>query len=142
MRYIATNNLREGHVLAMDLVFSRDTVLLRKGKTLTSSLIQKIALLGYQGLYIEDELSASIEIDDVINPDLRNKTRSELELMFHNVEFNVTSSVKDPAFAASTSTAMDLFIFWERDIWASSFCRTSSFLRISLSLISKLCMTP
>jgi len=95
MRYIATNNLREGHVLAMDLVFSRDTVLLRKGKTLTSSLIQKIALLGYQGLYIEDELSAGIEIDDVINPDLRIKTRSELELMFHNVEFNVTSSVKD-----------------------------------------------
>jgi len=94
MRYIATDNLQPGHKLATDLKYSNDTVLLRKGKALTPSLIKKIALLGYQGLYIEDELSAGIEINDVISADLRMRTRSQLELLFHNVEYNITTGVK------------------------------------------------
>ena len=94
MRYIATKNLRPGHKLAMDLVYANDSVLLRKGKSLTQSLINKINLLGYQGLYIEDDLSEGIEINDIISTDLRMKTRSQLELLFHNMEYNITSGVE------------------------------------------------
>lgn len=94
MRYIATNHLRPGHKLATDLVFSNDLVLLRRGKELTPSLIRKITFLGYQGVYIEDKLSEGIEINDVISNDLRMKTRSELQLLFHNVEHNITSNLR------------------------------------------------
>jgi HD-GYP domain-containing protein (c-di-GMP phosphodiesterase class II) len=57
-------------------------------------LIQKITRLGYQGLYIEDELSEGLEITDVIRHDLRVKTRDELQMLFYNVENNITSNVK------------------------------------------------
>ena len=94
MRYIATENLQPGHKLADDLKYANGTVLLRKGKALTPSLIRKIGILGYQGLYVDDELSAGIEINDIISADLRMRTRTQLELLFHNVEYNITSGVK------------------------------------------------
>lgn len=94
MRYIATENLQPGHKLADNLKYANGTVLLRKGKALTPSLIRKIGILGYQGLYVDDELSAGIEINDIISADLRMRTRSQLELLFHNVEYNITSGVK------------------------------------------------
>ncbi len=94
MRYIATAHLKPGHQLATDLVLSKGLILLRKGKSLTPSHIRKISLLGYQGLYIEDELSEGLEINDVISGDLRVRTQNELQRLFHNVEKNITSSVQ------------------------------------------------
>jgi HD-GYP domain-containing protein (c-di-GMP phosphodiesterase class II) len=88
------NNLRPGQKLGTSLMLSRGAMLLRKGSALTPSLIRRIARLGYQGLYIEDELSEGIEITDVISNDLRVKTQDELQRMFYSVESNITSSVK------------------------------------------------
>ncbi len=94
MRYITTDNLRPGHKLARNLVVSNRTMLLRQGKELTPSLIKKIGLLGYQGLYVDDELSEGLEITDVISSDLRRKTKNELQLLFLNVSTNTTGNVK------------------------------------------------
>ena len=94
MRYVPTMHLRPGYKLATDLIFSKGHVLLRKGKTLTPALIRKILFLGYQGLYIEDELSDGLEITDVISNDLKVRTRNELQMLFYNVENNITSNVK------------------------------------------------
>ena len=94
MRYVPTTHLKPGYILATNLIFSHGLILLRKGKTLTPSLIRKISFLGYQGLYIEDELSKGLEISDVISSDLRARTRSELQRLFYNVENNITSNVK------------------------------------------------
>ncbi len=61
---------------------------------MTPSLINRIALLGYQGLYIEDEISEGLEIDDVISNDLRVQTRKELQQLFFNMENNITTGAK------------------------------------------------
>ena len=68
--------------------------MLRKGSALTASVISNITRLGYQGLYIEDELSEGLEITDVISNNLRLKTQDELHRLFYNVESNITSNVK------------------------------------------------
>lgn len=94
MRFISTGHLRPGYKLAADLTYAKGRVLLRKGKTLTTSLIRKIAYLGYQGLYIEDELSEGLDITDVISTDLRTKASIELQNLFYNVEHNITSHAK------------------------------------------------
>jgi HD-GYP domain-containing protein (c-di-GMP phosphodiesterase class II) len=90
MRYIATNNLRPGYKIASSLT-SSGAVLLRKGVVLTRSIIKRVTLLGYQGLYIEDEISEGLDIADVISSDLRSKTRRELQQLFFNVEKGVPS---------------------------------------------------
>lgn len=94
MRYITTDNLKPGQKLADNLALSNRTVLLRRGKELTPAIIRKISALGYQGLYIEDELSEGLEITDLISSDLRRKTRSELQLLFVNVSTNSTGNIK------------------------------------------------
>jgi len=94
MRYITTDKLRPGQRLANSLALSNRTLLLRRGKELTPALIRKIGALGYQGLYIEDELSEGLEITDVISSDLRRKTRNELQLLFLNVSTNSTGNIK------------------------------------------------
>ncbi len=94
MRYIAINNLRPGQKLGTSLILPKGAVLLRRGSTLTASIINNLARLGYQGLYIEDELSEGLEITDVISNELRVKTQNELQRMFYNVESNITSNVK------------------------------------------------
>ncbi len=94
MRFIATRNLRPGYKLAADLMVSKNTMLLRKEKPLSLPMIRKIGDLGYQGLYIDDELSEGLDISDVISLDLRLKTKHELQLLFYSVENNYTSNVK------------------------------------------------
>lgn len=94
MRFIATRNLRPGDRLAADLVVSRNVVLLRKERPLSQGMIGKIGNLGYQGLYINDELSDGLEISDLISPDLRLKTKQELQLLFFSVENNYTTNAK------------------------------------------------
>lgn len=94
MRFIATNHLRPGYKLAADLTYGKGRVLLRKGKLLTASLIRKVSYLGYQGLYIEDELSEGLDITDVISSDLRMKASIELQNLFYNVEHNISTNAK------------------------------------------------
>ena len=94
MRYITTSNLQPGYKLAQTLSTSNRTVLLRRGKTLTRTLIKKVDSLGYQGLYIDDDISEGLVIADVISSDLRAKTKNELQLLFVNVGNNVTTNVR------------------------------------------------
>ncbi len=94
MRFVSTNHLRPGSKLAADLTYGKGRVLLRKGKMLTASLIRKIGYLGYQGVYIEDDLSEGLDIYDVISSDLRMKASIELQNLFYNVEHNISTNAK------------------------------------------------
>ncbi|MGE5495247.1 MAG: HD-GYP domain-containing protein [Burkholderiales bacterium] len=94
MRFIPVNYLRSGQKVASDLALSKDRVMLRKGVVLNTSIIHKIASLGFQGVYIEDELSEGIVIEEVISHDLKVKTKKEIESLFTSVEHNRSSNVK------------------------------------------------
>lgn len=74
MRYIDLSHLREGMVLAQPFYGSKFEILLAEGMTLSTYHIQRINELGYAGVYIEDDLSAGITIEDIIPPELRVKT--------------------------------------------------------------------
>lgn len=71
MRFISTDQITEGMTLSKNLYDSSFKLLLRSGNKLTSRYIQRIRDLGYQGIYILDDLSSDIEIPDVIYDDLR-----------------------------------------------------------------------
>lgn len=71
MRFISTDQITEGMVLSKNIYDSSFKLLLRSGNTLTTRYIQRIKDLGYQGIYIIDNLSEDIEIRDVIFDELR-----------------------------------------------------------------------
>ncbi len=93
MRYIPINYLKPGYKLAANLFLNENRVLLRKGISLTESLINKIKILGFQGLYIDDDLSKDLFIDNIVSIDLKIKTKKELQSLFYSAENNFAAKL-------------------------------------------------
>lgn len=89
MRFIPANCLREGQILASNLVCDKSRVLLRRGVTLTDPLIYRIRKLGYQGVYIDDDISSDIEVVNIISDELKYKAQSEIRSLFVSLENNL-----------------------------------------------------
>jgi putative nucleotidyltransferase with HDIG domain len=89
MRYIPTNCLRVGQVLAHNLILDSKRLMLRKGIPLTDGHIQKISQLGFQGVYIDDNLSADIQIANLISNELKQKINREVRSMFVDAEISL-----------------------------------------------------
>lgn len=71
MRYISLHNAKPGMILAYDLYDSFGRTLIGYGCELTENYITKLNDYGFDGVYIEDELSKDIKVESVISPQLR-----------------------------------------------------------------------
>lgn len=71
MRYIKSDSLKAGMALGRSIYGPNGELILAKKLVLKPEYIEKIQNMGYNGLYIDDELSKEIEIRDVIQPELR-----------------------------------------------------------------------
>lgn len=91
MRFIPSNCLRTDQVLASDLVLDKKRILLRKGVTLNQSLITKIRYLGFQGVYVDDDISRDIQVVNTISDELKYRARREIRSLFVSVEHNAKS---------------------------------------------------
>lgn len=77
MRFVATSCLREGMRLARPLYRNVDTML-ASGVVLNERYINSIQRCGFSGVYIDDELSADIEINTLLSDELRHATAKSL----------------------------------------------------------------
>ncbi len=82
MRFVPLNCLREGMVSGKSLYGKSGELLLNTGATVYLPYIDKIRELGYNGIYIEDKLSEDIEITEVINDTIRQKTINAVKNSF------------------------------------------------------------
>lgn len=71
MRYLTVKNLRPGMVVARPFLDEKGNILLNKGNKITSTVFSRIQTLEIQGLYIEDEISEGIFVEDLIGPELK-----------------------------------------------------------------------
>lgn len=86
MRYVPINCVREGMILARPLLGKNGELLLNAGKSIIPSYIKKLTELGYSGLYIEDEFSEGIEIEDIIDINLRFRAVNTIKKTFGILE--------------------------------------------------------
>lgn len=86
MRYIPANCLRPGQTLARDLVAEGRKVMLRKNVVLTGQLIRRIVHLGFQGVYINDDLSRDLEVAGVISDKLKYKATEEVQAFYISIQ--------------------------------------------------------
>lgn len=82
MRYVPTSCLRAGMRLCKNLYGKSNEVLLTAGTILTDVYINRIMLLKYNGVYIEDDLSKDIEVVNVISDELKQKTVKGIKDIF------------------------------------------------------------
>ncbi len=73
MRFVPADGLVEGMVIGKSLYDKNHCLLLNKGSTIQKGYVDRIKFLGYQGVYIDDEISSDIIIQDVINDEIRMK---------------------------------------------------------------------
>lgn len=83
MRFIPIDKVEQGMMLAKSIYDYETRTLLREGKLLSDEVIGRIRARGYAGIYIEDELTKDIVIQEAITVELRNhavETLQELDL--------------------------------------------------------------
>lgn len=68
MRYITIKNIKPGMKLARPLLDEQGNILLNAGNTLSTHVYNRIQTMEIQGLYIDDEISQGIEVQDLIDP--------------------------------------------------------------------------
>lgn len=79
MRYISIEQAEPGMMLARSIYDEADRVLIGAYNELTEDFIKKLAIRGYPGVYIEDELSKDIIIQETISAELRNNAVKNLK---------------------------------------------------------------
>ena len=73
MRYIRMSDAKPGMCLAYNMYDADGHTLICSGSTLSKFYIKKLNEYGFDGVYINDDLSEDIEIEPVISPDLRTE---------------------------------------------------------------------
>ena len=73
MRYIKINDVKPGMSLAYSIYDPEGHTLICNGTVLSEFYIKRLISYGFDGLYIEDELSKDIELTPIITPELRTE---------------------------------------------------------------------
>jgi len=113
MRFVATNCLREGMRLARPLYRNIDTML-ASGVVLNERYISSIQRCGFSGVYIDDELSADIEVNTMISDELRHSTTKSLTKII-DLAATGGSSAKLPNIGQQVESIVDE-LFSNRDV--------------------------
>ena len=71
MRYIKIEDAKPGMCLAYNMYDADGHTLICNGSVLSEFYIKRLNDYGFDGVYIEDELSKDIQIDPIITPELR-----------------------------------------------------------------------
>lgn len=86
-------SLKEGMILGKTIYGSKGEVLLTEGAVIKKAYINKIKELNYNGLYIVDEESDGIEINDVVDLSTRNEVVNTLKGAFDRVKKGLNDSL-------------------------------------------------
>jgi len=82
MRSIHVNSLKGEEILAKSIYDENGRVLLRSGTVIRSNYIKKIQDIGLEYLYIQDEISDGIQVEDVISEETRQEGKKEIKKVF------------------------------------------------------------
>lgn len=86
MRFVPVNCIRDGMISGKKLLGKNGELLLNVSSVIHFSYIDKLKELGYIGIYIEDDLSSDIQINEVISQALRFKAIKTIKNAFIMVE--------------------------------------------------------
>ncbi len=74
MRYLSIDKIQDDAVLAMPVYSSSGSILLNANTVLKQSYIKKLEALGFAGLYIYDEISEDIVVEDIVSEEIKIQT--------------------------------------------------------------------
>lgn len=90
MRKILLEHAKEGDVIGRNIYSSGGNILLSAGMKLTGRYIERLQELGIWDIYIEDEMSKDIVIEDVISEETRIKARKYMAETMETIKLSRT----------------------------------------------------
>lgn len=72
MRYLPIVEIKEGMALGQDIYDGEGRMLLTKHQILNNEYIVNLETMGYPGVYIDDDFSEDIEVEEVIKPVIKS----------------------------------------------------------------------
>lgn len=84
MRAIGIESLQGEELLGRNVYDEAGRILLTSGTKIRKAYIDKLKTKGYYKVYVEDEISAGIEVDDIISEKTRKKSKEALKSQFSN----------------------------------------------------------
>jgi len=84
MMFISMKYVKEGMVIGKSLYDDDLKLIIKDGIKLRKNQIDKIISLGYMGIYIADEQSDELDIQDIVREDLRNTAFKTVKEIFIN----------------------------------------------------------
>lgn len=82
MRYLPTSKLMPGMALGQDIYDGAGRLLLAKHLLLSAEYISNLEFLGFPGIYIDDEFTRGIEIQQVLSPQIRSQALQIIHELF------------------------------------------------------------
>lgn len=82
MRYLPISRLAPGMVLGQDIYDGAGVLLLAKHLILNHEYIANLELLGFPGIYIDDEFTRGVEIQQVLTPEIRSQAMRVVHDLF------------------------------------------------------------
>ena len=82
MRYLPTSKLTPGMALGQNIYDGSGRVLLEKHLLLTEEAISNLEFMGFPGIYIDDDFTRGIEIQQVLNPQVRSQALKVIHDLF------------------------------------------------------------
>ena len=86
MRLISINVVKAGMIVGRTIWNEAGHPLLQKGVVLTDRILFRLKQLHIKYVYIEDKISYGIEIEETIQPEVRNKIVNKITKSFHSVK--------------------------------------------------------
>ena len=82
MRYMPIARIEEGMALGQDIYDGEGTLLLAKHQILNEEYIKNLHVLGFPGIYIDDEFSEDLVIPQVIRPEVKREALKKVHDLF------------------------------------------------------------
>lgn len=82
MRYLPTSKLTPGMALGQNIYEGSGRILLEKHLLLTEEAISNLEFLGFPGIYIDDDFTRGVEIQQILNPQVKSQALKVIHDMF------------------------------------------------------------
>ncbi len=108
MRFVKVDSLAPGMKVARDIIANRNVVMITRGMILSETLIQRLNKNGYMGLYISDQFSEELEMEESIDPKLFNKGVEAVETQNIDEIANIATDIVVD-ISSKDNVCLDLF---------------------------------
>lgn len=108
MRYISIENVKPGMRLGKTIFDDMNRILLLENSILSEEYIIRLLARGYPGIYIEDEISEGIVIEEVIPVELRNRSAEAVKNCDIDELQNVAVEIVETILNSESSISLDV----------------------------------